>query len=53
MTPFLNDIGIHGGLVLNVVPELPARSSLFSVMAAWYYTLLASWAWEVISWGKF
>jgi hypothetical protein len=33
MTPFLNDIGILGGLALDLVPELPARS-LFSVKAA-------------------
>jgi len=30
---FVNDICIHGSLVL-VVPEFPARSALFSVMAA-------------------
>jgi hypothetical protein len=33
MVPFLNNIRIHECLVFHVVPELPARSILFSVMA--------------------
>jgi hypothetical protein len=32
--PFLNNIWIHGCLVFHMVPELPARNALFSVMAA-------------------
>jgi hypothetical protein len=33
MATFLNSIRIHGSLVFHVVPELPARSSLFTVTA--------------------
>jgi hypothetical protein len=33
MVPSLNDIRIHGCLVLRV-SELPTRSALFSIMAA-------------------
>jgi hypothetical protein len=34
MASFLNDIWNHGRLVFHVVPELPARCTLFSVTAA-------------------
>jgi hypothetical protein len=34
MAPFLNNIRIRVCLVFRVVPELPARSALFSVTAA-------------------
>jgi hypothetical protein len=42
MEPFLNNIQIHGCLVFHVVPELPARSALFSVTATWSETLLTA-----------
>ena len=34
MAPFLNDIRVHGCFVFHLVPQLPARSDLFSVMVA-------------------
>jgi hypothetical protein len=34
MAAFLNNIQNHGCLVFHMLPELPARSALFSVAAA-------------------
>jgi hypothetical protein len=46
MKPSLNDIRIHGCLVLHVIPKLPTRSSVFIDTTTWNQTLLMAWVKE-------